>query len=93
MVYINYTGSIVESWCILYENDALPLLSQGAAPHFTYSWEESSLMKYTGLNRDYSTTFSTWKDDSVDLYNKVNEVEKLVSGSPIHEHKDSCRIT
>ena len=38
-------------------------------------------MKYTGLNSQYATTFSAWKDQAGEDYNFVNGALKHVSGA------------
>ena len=51
-------------------------------------------MKETGLNRFYSTTYSTMKNEAIEIYNKLNEVLKNVSGEVIvnHEINGDCRM-
>ena len=44
-------------------------------------------MKDTGLNRYYATTFDTWKGEAVEIYNRVNEALKHVSGAMIVDHE------
>ena len=44
-------------------------------------------MKYTGLNSYYSTTFTTWKDRAVEIYNRVNEALKYVKDANIVNHE------
>lgn len=65
----------------------LSLIEAGASPHFVFTAEESSKMKDTAMNRFYATTFNTWRDNSVDVYNRVNEALGTVNGSFITEHK------
>jgi hypothetical protein len=65
----------------------LKLIEAGASPHYIFTWEESSEMKMTALNRYYSTTFANWEDDAVEAYNTVNEALKEVSGAAIVEHE------
>lgn len=67
-------------------NIILRMLEFGSAPHFTLSYEESSKIKYSGLNSMYSTQYQTWLMDAVDIYQKTNEVLKNVTGSTITEH-------
>lgn len=67
--------------------DVLRMIEYGAAPHFTFTYEDSSEMKYTALNSSYATTFSVWKDDAVEVYQKVNEALKHVSGATMDEHE------
>jgi len=69
------------------DQTALKLIETGTAPHFVFTWEESSKMKDTAMSRYYATTFSVWKDDAVNIYNKVNAALKHVEGSFITGHK------
>ena len=65
----------------------LQMIEAGAAPHYVFTWEESSKMKDTGLSRYYATTYETWKDDAIAVYNKVNEPLKYVTGAVITNHE------
>lgn len=65
----------------------LQAIEAGAAPHYVFTWEESSLMKNTGMNRFYATTYETWKEEAVRVYGQVNEALKYVSGSQIIDHE------
>jgi len=65
----------------------LRLLEYGASPHFVFTWESSSALKYTGLNRLYSTTYANWRDTAIRVYQQVNDVLGPVSGSPMAHHE------
>lgn len=64
----------------------LRMIEFGMAPHFTLSYEDSSEMKYSGMNMLYSTQYEIWLADAVDIYNKTNEALKVVTDSTIEEH-------
>ena len=66
---------------------SLELIEAGAAPHFVFTNEESSRMKNTGLNRYYATTFTTWEDDAIKIYNEVNGALKYVNGAQMINHE------
>lgn len=66
---------------------SLRLIEYGAAPHFTFTYDESNEMKYTGLNAYYSTTFSTWESTAVDIYTRVNEALRYVKNANIVNHE------
>jgi hypothetical protein len=66
---------------------SLRLIEYGASPHFTFTYAESNEMKYTGLNSYYSTTFTTWEDTAVEIYNRVNEALKYVKDANIVNHE------
>lgn len=65
----------------------LKLIETGAAPHYAFTWEESSKMKDTGLSHYYATTFDTWSAEAVSVYEQVNEALKHVSGSVMTDHQ------
>ncbi len=67
----------------------LQMIETGSAPHYVFTEEPSSLMKDTGMNRYYATTFDTWKGEAIEIYNKVNEALKQVSGAQIVNHEIS----
>lgn len=73
------------------EEDMTPMILQlieaGASPHYQFTWEASSEMKDTGLNRFYATTYETWKGEAVEVYGKVNEALKHVNGALITGHE------
>ncbi len=64
----------------------LNMIEYGAAPHYVFTWEESSRMKDTGLNRYYATTYDVWKEEAIDIYGQVNEALKHVSDAYIVGH-------
>ena len=55
-------------------DDALLLtyIEYGCAPRFTFSWEDSSVMKYTSSADQYSTCYQTWMSDAVNVYQTIN---------------------
>ncbi|MBQ7955204.1 MAG: hypothetical protein IJ282_05590 [Lachnospiraceae bacterium] len=65
----------------------LNMIEYGAAPHYVFTWEESSKMKNTGLNRYYATTYDVWKQEAMDIYGQVNEALKYVTDAQIIEHE------
>ncbi len=65
----------------------LNMIEYGAAPHFVFTWEATSEMKYSGMNIFYSTTFSTWADTAAAVYGEVDEVLSQVSGATMVEHE------
>lgn len=65
----------------------LKMIEAGASPHYVFTREESSRMKDTGLNRYYATTFDVWKGEATDIYSRVNDALKFVSGSIMTGHE------
>lgn len=90
---VNYAGAPV-NLSDTYDDAELiiRLIEFGASPSFTFTAEDSSLMKYTGLNRVYSATFDNWKDTAVNIYHEINSVLSLVSDSFITNHEISGDI-
>jgi hypothetical protein len=85
---IDYTGASInlsDSYDIT--DNVLRLLEYGAAPHFTFTYEDSSEIKYSGINRMYSTQFDKWMEEVNVLYHELNGVLKHVTGSVIVEHE------
>lgn len=85
---ISYSSELIN---YVDEEDLTPtilnLIEAGASPHFQFTWEESSKMKDTGLNRFYATTFANWKDEAVTVYNQVNGALKYVNGALMTGHE------
>ena len=65
----------------------LQMIETGSAPHYVFTQEASSRMKNTGMNQFYATTYDTWKGEAIDIYNRVNEALKHVSGAEIVGHE------
>lgn len=85
--YIDYTsGAINLSDSYDKQQIVLRMIEFAAAPHFTFSWEESSKIKYSAMNSFYSTQYLTWMDDAEEIYQRTNEVLKKVVNSAVAEH-------
>lgn len=65
----------------------LQLIEAGVAPHYVFTWEPSSRMKETALNRFYTTTFANWKEPAVETYNEINAALSHVTGAVITGHE------
>lgn len=86
--YIDYSGSIINLNDAQEESDIiLSLIENGASPHFMFSYENSSDIKNTGLNRFYATTYENWKEDALSIYTKVNDALKYVNGAAMTDHR------
>lgn len=77
---INLTDSYNE------EEIILRLIEFGSAPHFTFSYKESSNIKYSALNTMFSTQYKSWMEDAVSIYEKTNEALEPVVNARITEH-------
>ncbi|WP_308639348.1 DUF5696 domain-containing protein [Paenibacillus silvisoli] len=61
-------------------------LEYGAAPHFFWSYESSSKLKFTAYENLFSTHYTDWLQKAADLYGKVNQALAGVQSSAIAEH-------
>lgn len=85
---ISYGGGNINLSDVTDINDIiLQLIEYGASPHFILSHESSNLLKYTGINRMYTTMYSDWEEDIKNIYSQVNEALKHVEGSNIIRHE------
>lgn len=85
---VNYSTELLNFYDIEDMTDVvLNMIEYGAAPHYVFTWEESSKMKDTALNRYYATTFSVWKEEAIDIYGQVNDALKYVSDAYIVSHQ------
>lgn len=84
---IDYSGSVINlSDTFDRTETVLSLIEAGASPHFVFSWENSNEMKNTGINRFYSTTYETWKQEALAVYGEVNAALSHVNGAAIVNH-------
>ncbi|WP_343045067.1 DUF5696 domain-containing protein [Paenibacillus lemnae] len=85
--YMDYAGQTLN---IGAEQDIrhkiLASVELGAAPHFVWSYEPSSLLKFTRFDDMYSTQYEDWYEEAVTYYNRVNEVLGPLRNTPIDEH-------
>lgn len=86
--YISYSSELLN-----FENSdnmdkkVLKLIETGASPHYVFTWEDSSEMKMTALNRYYTTTFAKWKTEAVATYQKINDALSGVNEAAIVSHE------
>lgn len=85
--YINYSGTPVN---LSDEQDLdkqlLRSIELGAAPHFSWSYEPSSKLKFTHFDNMYSTYYKDWYDQAVSMYKEVNKVLSPVQNAQIVNH-------
>ena len=67
----------------------LQMIETGTAPHYVFTEEASSRMKNTGMNPFYATTYDVWKEEAMEVYERVNEALKYVTGAQIVNHEIS----
>lgn len=72
--YIDYSGGVINLSDTYDKSDiVLGLVEAGASPHFMFTYQSSSEIKDTGLNRFYSTNYDNWRDDAIGIYSAVND--------------------
>lgn len=85
---IDYCGGVYNLTDTDHEREqVLTMLEYGAAPHFLFTWEETTGMKYSGMNTKYATTFANWSEKAAEVYHEVNDVLSQVSGEKIVSHE------
>lgn len=85
---IDYCGDVYNLADVKSEKELLlTMIEYGAAPHFVFTMAETTEMKYSGLNMNYSTTFATWKDKAVAVYEELDAVLSQVSGETMVAHE------
>lgn len=86
--YINYSGKAINlSADTTSVENILECVEYGASPHFTFTYQPSTDMKYTALNDKYATNYVNWVDESKAIYNEVNTVLGKVTSSSIISHE------
>ena len=85
---IDYCGDVYNLADVKNEKELLlTMLEYGAAPHFVFTMAETTEMKYSGMNMNYSTTFAKWKDKAVSVYEELNSVLGRLSGEVMVSHE------
>jgi len=64
----------------------LRLAEYGAAPHFLWSHESSSELKFTRYDYMFSTQYTDWIDEAADLYARLNDALAVLRTETIEEH-------
>lgn len=67
------------------EEQLLQAIEQGAYPHFTWSYNHSSDLKFTAYDQYFSTQYEIWLEESSRMYREANEVLSQVSSALIVE--------
>lgn len=86
--HINYCGSHMNRGSSADEaKDLLTMIEYGVAPHYIFTWESATEMKYTGLNQFYATTYSNWKESAAETYRILSEALNPVVGAEMVSHE------
>ena len=85
---IDYCGGVYNLTDVQNDREQiLTMLEYGASPHFLFTWQETTEMKYSGMNRCYSTSFRVWSEIAAQVYSEVNAVLSQVSGEQMVSHE------
>lgn len=85
--YMDYTGTAVN---LSDEQDVkqqlLRSIELGSAPHFSWTYEPSSTLKYTHFDAMFSTSYKDWYDQAVSMYKEANDVLSEVRNERMVKH-------
>lgn len=73
----------------------LNMVEYGAAPHFVFTWQDATEMKYSGMNSSYATAFDTWVGTAAEVYREANECLGGVTNAVMVSHEilpDGLRV-
>ncbi len=84
--YIDYTGEPI-NLAQDYEMTILRSIETGASPYYKLMYEDCSIVKNTDFVEFYSANYFDWKDDLLNVYNKLNEVLRDVQDKEIVDHR------
>jgi len=68
------------------QSQLLRAIELGAAPHFLWSHDASSKLKFTAYDVMFSTEYTAWYDQAVDMYKQASEVLSGLRAQRIDEH-------
>lgn len=85
---IDYTGESI-NLSDAYDRDKIILkyIEYGVAPRFTFSYEESSKIKYTSSADKYSIQYEVWMEDAVSIYEELSDALNPVVNSNMITHE------
>ncbi|MGL4337327.1 MAG: DUF5696 domain-containing protein, partial [Turicibacter sp.] len=69
------------------EDYLLNLIDYGAYPTVYLTEEDSITLLHTGSNWLYTSKYDIWKDQIIDMYNRLNKTLKLVEGEVIESRE------
>lgn len=86
--YIDYTGESYNLSTFTHPQQyILRSLEFGSGPAFTWISKPNHVLKNTEFDYLYAVNVKEWFDLAVEMYDKINEVLKHVSGQPIVSHE------
>lgn len=69
------------------QEDLLEMIEYGTAPHYIFTWENATEMKYSGLNMYYATTYANWSQTAAETYRTLSEALDPVMGAEMIRHE------
>ena len=85
---IDYTGKPINlSDAYDKDNIVLQYIEYGVAPRFTFSYEDSSKIKYTSSAEKYSIQYKVWMEDAVSIYTELSGALNPVVNSNMISHE------
>lgn len=86
--HINYCGTQLNNGSTDdKQEDLLEMIEYGVAPHYIFTWESATEMKYTGLNMYYATTYANWSEEAAETYRMLSEALNPVVGAEMIGHE------
>ncbi|SFF28700.1 hypothetical protein SAMN05216378_5796 [Paenibacillus catalpae] len=67
------------------QHQLLRSVEYGAAPHFLWTYEPSSQLKFTAYDLYFSTEYTSWIEDAANMYAKANEALGGLRTQPISD--------
>lgn len=65
----------------------LQLVETGIYPSFYITYEDPADLQYTNSSYIYSSKYDVYKDEIIDYYTKLKEINKKIEGATIVDHK------
>lgn len=85
--YVDYAGGAIN---LEDEQDIqqqlLRSVELGSAPHFSWSYEPSSKLKFTHFDKLFSTHYKDWYDQALSMYKEANDVLSGVRNAQMVKH-------
>ncbi|OME86594.1 hypothetical protein BK120_06525 [Paenibacillus sp. FSL A5-0031] len=85
--YVDYAGGAIN---LEDEQDIqqqlLRSVELGSAPHFSWSYEPSSKLKFTHFDKLFSTHYKDWYDQALSMYKEANDVLSDVRNAQMVKH-------
>jgi hypothetical protein len=85
--FIDYTGGPFNlNSAYNHEEEVLKMLEYGVAPHYSWTYEETSKLKNTSMEYMFSTHYTDWMDDAVKIYGENVQIQSKLRTQKMTEH-------